>query len=744
MIELKQLRLNNYALFRDQQFDFEPGMTAIYGHNRSGKSLLFSSIRPLLFGLASGERLPKGSTVELDFNRINIDSKQRLRIVAESPKATPDWKLFINRQDMATHRKGDARALIDSQLPTTGDLFDCVTHIAANKDLPLAGGTAPGRLDWLSSVFNLAAIYNAMGERVSQLIDELVRDDVRLKVLQDQLIPQEEPVDEAMYAKLEKRHATLKKQITSWQHLRQTRETIVGLEQQLKIVSRKKTDLTVKSEIIDELDSLETRLEQAEKNERRREKYAEQLSEYQESKEQRDALLQKLPDEWRPSSSAHLRELTTRINKKLRRLEDDLASADENNRQAEEYRRAVKYLKAVERPKMKAAEAKRLIRTAEQTFGFAKRMLDKLNNSEANDNCPECGTKLTAAHVKSVRKDYQKQVVEAKEQMDACQQALDYYDLREIAKDRVVPVNVAELKSQSKSLRAVLQVYDELSSIPVVAKPEKPSIKKGDYAPWIKARANALRTDLSILEANAWDISPDPKGLQERIAELRAELSDIDLDEIEQLADKAIDVGENLQVMRLRRQRYLDAEKHNAKLQEEIASLQVNVRRLRPLRVLKEACSRSGVVLMAMQDAIEQLLQELNRLAPMLIDEKFRVDIVTGPRKLDVMIERNGALGSIRTLSMSEQRCWQLLFAAAMIQILPNNMLFDTIILDELESNMDDRSKARYTTEFLPYLQTLIPKIIVISPLASSELKLQPDRVYRVEKKDRVSTLRRL
>jgi DNA repair exonuclease SbcCD ATPase subunit len=108
------------------------------------------------------------------------------------------------------------------------------------------------------------------------------------------------------------------------------------------------------------------------------------------------------------------------------------------------------------------------------------------------------------------------------------------------------------------------------------------------------------------------------------------------------------------------------------------------------------------------------------------------------------MIERNGVVGSLRTLSMSEQRCWQLLFATAMIRILPNNMLVDTIILDELESNMDEHNRKLYTTEFLPYLQTLVSKVIVISPLIRGELSMQPDRAFLVEKKNKVSSLRQL
>jgi DNA repair exonuclease SbcCD ATPase subunit len=338
---------------------------------------------------------------------------------------------------------------------------------------------------------------------------------------------------------------------------------------------------------------------------------------------------------------------------------------------------------------------------------------------------------------------YQKQVLKHTRLQDDAQDAVLYYDLKETAEQEIREIDAADLEAQLMKASGRIKLLEKLLDLKRVAKPEKPKIEVIDVDK-LRKKLSKLESDLHLLQAHGRSKFPSQKKCEERIAELETQLDGFETDKMELLSEKTMHVGEQLQELRVRRSRYNDTLRRNKEIQDEIAPLERSIRKIRPLRALKDAFSRSGIVLTAMNDVIEHLLQELNDLVPRLIGEQFRIDIVTGPRKLNVMIERNGVVGSLRTLSMSEQRCWQLLFATAMIRILPNNMLVDTIILDELESNMDEHNRKLYTTEFLPYLQTLVSKVIVISPLIRGELSMQPDRAFLVEKKNKVSSLRQL
>lgn len=744
MLELQQLRLRDFLLFKEQDFTFQPGLTVIQGDNYSGKSLLLSALDGLLFNLASGERFPRGCSVELDLRKITPDTKTNLRIGARSPGVKPDWELFVNKQDMATHRKKDVRRLIDRYIPITEDLFKSTSKITAGDNVPLTYGTPAVKLDWLSSAFNLAVTYNQMGENIADKLSSLQKDEVRLDVLQGQLISVPESVDNRLLRKLQSQYDTLSDRMKQWSKFNQQREELKTLRLLVAALNKRRTEYKTEDDLLEAKQSIQKRLKDHERNRKAATQYDAAILEFKRSVSNRKELINKLPKAFQPENPREAKVLLKGCAKALQELNDFIEEAEAKNEQFHKAVACKTMLKQYKKPRYDKAKAELILYKARNEIVFINGILAKINKN--NDNiCPECGTELTKNHVHKVETNYQERQRKAIQRQDESQNAINYYELVEQLKDAPTKLtDIDSLKAEKTDVKRIIGQLERLLDLPRVTKPVRPtSLKKVDEKK-LRKKLTAIQSDLALLQAHGRTTFPNLKSSEERIVELEQILRDSEDEKVDLLSEKTIQLNEKLQKLKAQQSRYNDAIKNNARLQDEISELKKRVWRLRPLRALKEAFGRSGIMLDAMNDGIQHLLQELNALVPLLINEQFRIDIVTGPRKLDVLIERNGVVGSVKTLSKSEQRCWQLLFATAMIRILPNNMLMDTIILDELESNMNEKNRRRYTMEFLPYLQTLVPKVIVISPLISNELQMRPDRVFRVEKKNRVSTLRAL
>lgn len=738
MLHLDSLRLRNYALFREQDFHFEEGLTVIGGNNRVGKSLLLSALRPLFHGLASGERLPKGSHIELDMRRTTTENKPKtLRIVADSPKVKPDWQLFVDRRDMATHRKADARRLIDQAIPITEDLFDCTCHLSIKPDkLPLFGGTPANRLDWLSSAFNLAALYNNMTDKVDSLLGDLVKDEVRLQTLQETLLPIPEKPNKTEFAKLQRRYKDIQQDIAAWSDIQRMQEEYSNLRALYKTLQQRRTNITSKEELQESLIKMQRLVD----TERDWQDYDNNIQEYQKLTANKQRLLESLPEKLVPKNRGAAKDALRDLQKQLDNIQEQLRQAESIAVDYQAQQDAKRQLRNWRQPKRTKYECQKLQRSYSDKLAYINGALQNLEAASQDGICPHCSTKITKQHVQSVRKQYHRQRQQVEDRLQVMEEALTWYELKHTARQGIKPIDVAGLEEQQQRYRKYLRTLSELLDLPAVSKPVKPEHTRQKLAK-AKRRLADLQHDLVIFNSHSKDTLPDKQDLGDRLRELQQQIGKADANYIAELSQQAVRIGERLQSMRLQMRSYKHAVEHNANLSSQVADLEKRCQRIRPLKALKEAFGRGGLLLHSMQEAIEHLLQEINALVPLLLDEQFRVDIVTGPRKLDVLIERNGEVNNLRTTSTSEQRCWALLFAAAMLRILPNRMLVDTIILDELESNMDAKSRARYAKEYLPFLQTVVPKVIVVTPLISGEMQFTPDRVYRVVKQQQVSRL---
>jgi ABC-type uncharacterized transport system YnjBCD ATPase subunit len=59
-----------------------------------------------------------------------------------------------------------------------------------------------------------------------------------------------------------------------------------------------------------------------------------------------------------------------------------------------------------------------------------------------------------------------------------------------------------------------------------------------------------------------------------------------------------------------------------------------------------------------------------------------------------------------------------MLFLLAVLPMIPSSRRCDTLILDEPSVNFDEAMSENFRTRFLPSLLKVVPKIVVVTPLA--------------------------
>lgn len=742
MLQLNSISLKNLVLFEDQDFKFEEGITLISGRNRTGKSLLLSPLKTLLCGQTSEDILPSGSHVELNATAVNVDgTKSRLHIIADTPKTKTQWDLRVNTKAMDTHRVKDGRALIDKYVGLPSEVFSVVCHVLGSNPSPLRFGTPSSKLEWVSSLFNLSDSYTMLEESVSERLAKATAAEVELRYAEKAYVKPVKP-DLSELASLEARVEKMREFMNRHMLQDALRQEMNGLIVQVSSLAKRKTKYKTQQEMTSRLRSIAADMDNARDYADAMEDYNRLYLKHQNKKTKFEKVVDSLPKKYVPMSPKHLKSLIEQVVTETDENEQLIEGYGEAEFKYERWQKAKSSLKQPRISKEEFDKATKAISSLEYKIKDISKRIKDMEETEEGP-CPECGNEITAKHKHTVVKRERAKKQECSSRKIRCEKTMHTYEQQQIALDKVpAPKSMDELSARSKYLEGVLTDLIRLRSLDLGSKPKKPDLDVPDVdLKSLRTEKDNIQQDLDLLDTLGLEKFPsNTDKMKERIAEIRLELKSkktFNVDEFEGLSEKVA-------TLKLERDRYTKELALYKEHVDEIEELRLRSKRIRPLKALKEAFGKTGLRLGSLTDSLHVLMQELNNTAPLLFDEKFKFDVETGPRRLNMLIERNGKVSGMRGMSMSELRCWTLLFSTAMLKLLPPRMLTDTIILDEMESNMDPINKARYSKEFIPYLQTLVPKVIVVSPLMNSELSIQPDRAYMVEKKNNVSTLRML
>lgn len=775
MFTLNQLRLRNYLLHRSVDFTFEKGITRIGGENRTGKSLLFAPMQPLLYGKRFGT-LPKPSRVELEFARtIN----ERKGTVQQNSFRIDRGKYRLHRdgKDLKPHTIKDAQTIIDDTWSIEYELFIASVHLSGLHLHPLATGTPSKRSEWLSSVLDITTEYDTHHEKALRELRMCKDAHAKMEVYRQEmnsLVKPEVKVtkaeEKATREKLSKARKDLERLISSHGDTSGA-NTLTTLLEFLSGLSGSKTKginkLLSSSTLEDVVKDLSSQhrealraVAEAETAKRIHKQNKSMAKKRQEAFDfLRDNNVGDNLSNAKKKAKSDLKDAEKLLDKMTRRMDKAESQWEAyQSEEGEESREAIKRLTANGKSVPSLEEARKKFKSAQEVLVIrkndvrqAKTWLEELDDdpNAGQSTCVTCGSKLSGRPVDARRKTLNLLLVKAEKDLDYAKSvvksmlALTY---ERVPKPSHEPAAIRQdieeqIKPSIKLLTKVIKAIDFLQA----NNPIESDIDSADLDELNKV-ANRLQKQKETLEdlerlvsrslnylpsgfpkkgnnyvSKAVSVLEEVIESQRHVAESRKDLNKR-IDKLQRQLEMQMASRQQLKNYTSRKQSLLDASKDYEQRSADLPAWDA----------LAKSFSNSGLRVQHLQESAGFFSQKLTELSGLLFDDTYAFNIEVKPRKLDVMIERKGQVGGLSTLSGSESRIWSLVSALALLHILPSHKRCDTILLDEIEANLDQRTRDRYTLDFLPELQSIVPKCIVITPLVSGEMKLNPDFDYRV------------
>lgn len=730
MIRAKAVEANNFITYDHARFEFQPGVSVVRGANRSGKSLLFAGIPNLRFGapiMASGRSggtmftRPNGSyQFEFDHGKTPVVIKQSV-----GKGKTAKYSVMIDGKDQEVDTQKAAFALMEEWLPGTEDLFSTTVYLTSGKPNPMQMGTGAQRMEYLQKLFDMASV-DTLREKIRVMLEKSKRSMVELEALKAEYEAIEKPDP-----RLDRMARILKEAID---------DGAASLDYAEK-AKRRNLEIRTLREGLNFSSAhpkrLKRMLKQGEKELLSVYKKLERLKAASRAAADAKAALShaKLLNQQMQAAERHLSKLRKKFgdnlfaevsHENLDRLQMDVVKL--TNLMGEMQRRRKLYIKLKKiisrfdvRQAKSSGRIRRFLRRADKSVERLRpyvKLIEHLNEHDSGA-CPTCMRNFSKSELKAN--------VELMEEYRMASRVLRAVEvlpgLRDAADDPPGVGAIQKLKSDietaGKKLSAVRlfigyadkfqRAEDELRTIGVSSK-----IDDRDYSQDIsqldavahdlKRRLASIRADLEThrkIRAVSRDAEKPPAssmthGAMQRALKMHGA--------IEQRADRA----------RRDKSRRVEIEDRMKKLSRLVEHDDI-------LEALYGAYGPRGLRVNQMASMADLLEGSFNDHARLFFPESMYFQFDVAPSRVDVQVQRNSLIGAASLMSGSESRLFQLLCMASIMEYLPKKFRWDMVILDEIESNMEDVTRAFLVESCLPHIISAIDKVNIITPLPEDE-----------------------
>lgn len=757
MLELKSLALQDFLMWKDQSFDFLPGVTMIGGENRSGKTLFF--IRGITTALWGADAAKRGT----DASKMPEGSKS----IAKFACGGHDWAVTATSSRVSLVRDGKTlglsgkktgRAQFQELFGGPMDLYDSSIMVSCSKPNPLVLAPPLQRADWFGSLFGIDAAIEQAQAGVSEALGKMRKEKTELTFLEEQLAtlreervaPAKRALDATELSALQKQQRRNDKRIRDYQHAISLLKSMSDFDKD-KLLPDQQVD-TLEMEAV----NLRAAIADARVKAETARKLASAIARRKDLKQQikrMEAFLAKSPID--ADAARALDKFLRPIDEKLERLN---ARSDEYE---EKLRKATTGLK-VSLDKLGGEPSDAEIEDAVKNYdaiyeqaAIASNESRKLGRDVKGNVCPHCGSKVDGDILKTKKaalEDARKKADKALSRAHAIKSFVSYRDevdaLRLKAPNPVLHRFVDGMLGRAitvwKFTEDIGDMRKELARLP---EPQKiPSVKAVDdlvnSLAKVEKRLAEHREQADIKESNVrvqgliqeiFD-SPHrvytPKDISMFEGELKRCRAKVEpLKERIDRAEQANAVLDNI-------------DSRIEKLETKIAAIKKGVGDLPLMETLGKAFGRSGLRMTRISELVDAFEATVNEGASLLLPDGYSFRMSTSETGVDIRYRRpDEVVSDLSVLSGSEDKCWRLLCALALVRMCPNNMRCDTIVLDEMESLMSAQSRERFAKDYMPVLAEAVSKVVVVSPMTSSQLPISFDRRFNVEMNKGVSRL---
>lgn len=746
---LESFELQNVVHFESAKVKMIPGLTVVLGRNRdsrisrsqnngSGKSSLFSAIpsalgfkAPLASNRATNKKsalAEKSSTIALNFKGFQV-------------KQTPsNWKIFENGEDLQVRGQKLQLEKIKSFFPLSENDFYSYVYVQSQRDCFFQVAKPDARLGFVTQMFGLDN-YDLIRKWMAKRIGEIKESEIRYSEIEtnymnlmqrEQELAWSEANDEE-YEKLSKKVTKLNKQLQQvMRDIGETSAMLDGAERSAKARKRyKKLSATIEDP--------ESMIVYAKREIELNQKYARYKRESKAYVIAHDRIATKLEELGETRKLKKLRKLHAELTSEIEALQKQERESNERTAARQALVSKIKSLK-----KTRATYPEKLIplKRLKNEMALCKTALSLKKLLHCDDGeCPTCHQSID---VKSLKKTIEKAearssvLVEhelghnAQSVLDKLQEELKAIPKVEVEelffssqiKDKTAQLKEIEAEGKRASSRAIYE--EELSALKEPKKQPKPEISEAEAQQLLHDSQEMIKLKDLIGKQ-----TENPKKLAAQLRELEATRKVLD-----KKFNKANDRWSYLKMVRTELD-VLTREREAA--YKQLEELQPLIERKNIYKSLEKAYGKKGLKLLAANFVLGLLEKELNANSNLIFAESFKFQVFADDKGVHCRVKRpDGKTSDASELSGAESDCFRLLFMLATRSLMPAAKRPNFVILDEPDSHMDDATRELFLNTFLPYLQSLIPSVVIITPFST---RYEADRVIRVVKEKGVATL---
>jgi DNA repair exonuclease SbcCD ATPase subunit len=377
---------------------------------------------------------------------------------------------------------------------------------------------------------------------------------------------------------------------------------------------------------------------------------------------------------------------------------------------------------------------------------------------EISKNCPLCGTAIERSLFKRIARDAETELPKRKKELAAAkgfvklkeikEEGLSLKGCEEELEDLESKIQVLESKKQlvERSERLQTSIADISGTLKQIRKPVLSiDIPDTDHTEDELERQiqdlGSLFIRLKELEeleseySNAYPEARPASRVEKEISRVKREQS--------KLVEEINEINEVLPNLLSHQKQLIDAQNSKEDFTTKIDKIKAQLDDLPILEALIKAYGSKGLKVEVMRKIATLVESNLNKYSSLIFAEHFTFSIKIAENSFSVLVDRGGGEGSISDISKlsgAEGASFTLLLLLSMLPLIPRRLRADTIVLDECDAYLGPPLKELFFTKFLPILNSVVPKVIVIT--TDTKVQVEGARNIIVEKEGQESILR--
>lgn len=731
-IKFNGIKLHNIITHKDTEFKFSKGVSIIRGENGSGKSLILNTLANVLY--ATPPLSTKKNNAKQMFDKdgnitIDLDNgKTNYKISQFSKGKSVAYKISQNENDLALHTITEATDKISTIFPLSAEQFYTTVYLNAYRSSahPLLFGTGPQRKEFFINFFELQwydYIQSALKEKYSTVKSNKLKYDSleeNIKALQSNV----QDVDKKDYYELKEKSSKYNKL-----NLKYTQYLSTYNQYQTLYETIKEKDIKACKQNIEDLQSrieqCESKIEKGLKIEANNEKYEEYVQ--QKQKLQQDIVEDDKGVNWYKDKRSQYQKEIQSLKAKIKEYDDAILKyqrwkkADENL--------SSKFKNGLDEAKLSYKKLLKRISLDEQ-------IVQKANKLKDIKECPTCGSIIDTKHWKVMIQHAQQEIDKLSKYEDQDQYIDIWYNKVEkpqLDKDQLLQkIDEYETKLDKLDSKIEKVIKSEQN------KQQIKNLKKYEYIQPIK---------YSKYQKSKKEYSEQLEYFRSNYTSLK-QLQQIDIDTskypkingwITKNSSKVSKLNEKVGKLKAVIQQNKSLKSNIKQVQQEKEQLDISNADL--YEILIKAYSTKGIRIQQIENIANLFCNQLNLYSSLIFPEPIKFSIKVDENNFNILAERDKRIADVATLSGAQSRAFQLLCVLTLISFIPEKYRTDTVILDEMESGLSKKFREKLCNEFIPQLKTLIPKVIIITPLDKKTLWIEGSKEYMVIKKKGISKL---